>query len=163
LFFLCTHYVGLLILSGTLGIHILTCLNETNLFSFAIKKLWHQVIERRWEAYEIIEPYALLWVQVEELEKEILDSRQKIEFYRVKMQELVSVLPILFFSFMTVIVCYIGCPSLVCKISFEVFGLNCFCCILAVMFWLLSLVLEARSSNHSFWLDWQLIVLICCV
>jgi hypothetical protein len=49
LFFLCTHYVGLLILSGTLGIHTLTCLNETNLF--AIKKLWHQVIEWRWEAY----------------------------------------------------------------------------------------------------------------
>jgi hypothetical protein len=39
---------------------------------------------------------AYLWVQVEELEKEILDSRQKIEFYHVKMQELVSTLAISF-------------------------------------------------------------------
>lgn len=30
-------------------------------------------------------------MQVEELEKEIMESREKIEFYRAKMQELVSV------------------------------------------------------------------------
>lgn len=30
-------------------------------------------------------------MKVEELEKEILESRQKIEYYRTKMQELVSI------------------------------------------------------------------------
>ena len=40
-------------------------------------------------------------MKVEELEKEILESRQKIEYYRTKMQELVSIKKILlciFFS-----------------------------------------------------------------
>jgi hypothetical protein len=31
-------------------------------------------------------------MKVQELEKEILDSREKTEFYRTKMQELVSIL-----------------------------------------------------------------------
>lgn len=33
---------------------------------------------------------SIVFMKVQELEKEILDSKQKIEFYRVKMQELVS-------------------------------------------------------------------------
>lgn len=38
-------------------------------------------------------------MKVEELEKEILDSRQKIEYYRTKMQELVSTKEFFYASF----------------------------------------------------------------
>ena len=37
------------------------------------------------------------YLQVEELEKEILDSREKTEFYRSKMQEIVSIFALSFF------------------------------------------------------------------
>jgi epidermal growth factor receptor substrate 15 len=40
--------------------------------------------------------YFKLFIKVQELEKEIMDSREKTEFYRTKMQELVctsSIMP----------------------------------------------------------------------
>lgn len=38
----------------------------------------------------LLTAFLLFPMQVDELEKEIMDSREKIEFYRTKMQELVS-------------------------------------------------------------------------
>lgn len=38
----------------------------------------------------LLTAFLLFSMQVDELEKEIMDSREKIEFYRTKMQELVS-------------------------------------------------------------------------
>ena len=43
-------------------------------------------------SYVIITWYSESSMKVQELEKEILDSREKTEFYRTKMQELVSIL-----------------------------------------------------------------------
>ena len=41
----------------------------------------------------LLTTFLLFPMQVDELEKEIMDSREKIGFYRTKMQELVSVPP----------------------------------------------------------------------